>query len=145
MFKFFKKAGCIAGVSSTLQSCGVDKTLARSIVDNHPEYFSVIIDMLKHLDAQPRNIVATIALIHVVLEETKTRQPEQVYEIESQLFSAQKHTYEALKYQLKTRPNWKEIAIALHTVMHIVLGEDMPTEQEIIQDFDPSKIEFSTY
>lgn len=145
MFNFFKKAGCIAGVSSTLQSCGVSKKLARAIVDNHPEYFSVVIDMLKHLDAQPRNIVATIVLIHVVLEETQKRQSEQVYDIESQLFSAQKQAYEALKYQLKTNPNWKSIAIALHTVMHMILGEEMPSEEEIIKDFDPSKIEFSSY
>lgn len=134
MFRFFKVASCIGVVSSAMQKMGMSKIDARALVDSNTVYFNAVFDILEHVEKTPRNVIVTIVLLH------KTE-----IELGSSnliLNECLKQSYDSFKYQLKISPNWREIAIGLYTAMHLILGEDLPTEAEIIEKLEPSKLTF---
>ncbi|SDH80541.1 hypothetical protein SAMN04488136_13021 [Vibrio xiamenensis] len=142
MFRWVRKAMCAAGVLTTLKKTGVAPGFAQSLVDEHMPYFDATAHELRHLATQPRNIIAMIGLLHLV---TKALQDVDDENLVLDILSLQKALrlgYEMLKYQLKTRQNWLQIAQGYNITLHLFLREKMMSEEELIETFEPSKLEF---
>lgn len=131
MFSFLKKANCIAGVTTTLQACGMTKTEARQWVEVYPDFFTAVIDLTKSITVQQRNIIATISYLEL-LKSSDSSFPSYLYE---------KHLYNGLKYQLIENSNWKEIGMTFNRVLHFINGEKLMSEKQVEEDFEPSKLE----
>jgi hypothetical protein len=131
MFSFLKKANCIAGVSSTLQSCGMNKAEARQLVEVSSDFFTTVISLTKKITAQQGNIIATISYLEL-MHSIDPDFPSHLYE---------QQVSDALKYQLIADSNWKEIGMTFNRVMHLINGEKLMSEREVEDAFEPSRLE----
>ena len=128
---FFKQSSCMAGVINTLHSCGMTKQDARSLVDENPLFFKAILDMTKNVTNQQRNLIAAFSFLQLVGNEDH-RVPMLLY----------MEVAEAIKYQLKVSKDWKEIGRTFATVLHLMNKEEMMSDEEIEETFNPVNIEF---
>lgn len=130
MFSFFKKANCIAGVSTTLQSCGMHKEEARMMLEVYPNFFPQILGLTKNVSLQQRNIIAASSYLDL-LHSLDSDYSVHLY---------QKKLTEALNYQIITNNNWREIGMSVNRVRHIINGEKLLSEREVEETFEPSKL-----
>ena len=125
----------MAGVINALHTSGMDLKEVRKIVHNSPSFFEAIIDMTKDVTKQQRNIIAAISFLKYI---TST----------SLFFDEHKYSellYHAFDYQLKIDQNWRVIARTLSTVLNLVNGHEMLSDEEIEKNFNPVNFELNTY
>lgn len=135
MFTFFKQSACMAGVVNSLHSCGMTKQDARSLVDGNSLFFKAILDMTKNVTSQQRNLIAAFSFLQL-MEGKDHRTPDLLYSME---------VMEAIKYQLKVSKNWREIGRTFANVLHLMNKEEMMSDEEIEEAFNPINLEFRNY
>lgn len=127
MILFFKKAASVSGVNKALQQAGLPANTARQMVYSEIDLVLCIVDSLKPLKTAHKHLVAS----YVFLEFVAAKYDRWGYLTqESKLNLATE-----LRELMMNSVEGELIAHALNAIMHIFLGENLMSEQEVIAQF----------
>lgn len=132
MLNFIKSSFLMSGVITLLNNAGVKKAEARRMAKATPKFFyDCMLDPLKNVTCQQKNIIATSALLIMYL-----RRFDDLGEDMDTVFD---RVMEAFKYQL-TVSDYMQLGRAFNTVTHILFEEPLMSNEEIEKEFCPSNL-----
>ena len=125
-----KSSFLMSGVITILNSVGIEKAEARRMAKETPKFFyDCMLDPLKNVTGQQKNIIATLALLIMYLRKFD--------DLGKDMDTVFERVMDAFKYQL-TVSDYRKLGRAFNTVTHILFEEPLLSAAELEKEFCPS-------